>query len=190
SLAPHACHVTRDVEADGSRRGVAREGQRAAGIECLDVAVAVALVAEAVTAAEARDVLQLVAVLDRVPVQPLNLAGRRELGKMRSWQRLDVVADLVSGYRRGSSASGRPDLPGDDRSDGGRAAAVQECPAPHRWSSSPGVVSLHRQILRSSCGLIITPPLTCAHDASARLIGDAELVQERLRPRLFVLRVG
>src|SRR5205807_6906155 len=110
SLAPHACHVTRDVETDRSRCGVAREGQRAVRVERLDVAVAVALVAEAVTAAEARDVLQLIAVLDGVPVQPLYLSGPRELGKLPLGQRLDLVADLVSGHRRGCSASCRPGL--------------------------------------------------------------------------------
>src|SRR5439155_2018449 len=100
ALAPQACHVTRDVETDRSRCGVAREGQRAVRVERLDVAVAVALVAEAVAAAEARDVLQLVAVLDGVPVQPLDLSGPRELGKLPPGQRLDLVADLVSGHRR------------------------------------------------------------------------------------------
>src|SRR3989442_78775 len=142
-LAPHACHVTRDVETDRSRRGVAREGQRAARVERLDVAVAVALVAEAVTAAEARNVLQLVAVLDGVPVQPLDLAGPRELGTLPPGQRLDLVADLVSGHRRGRSASCRPGLPRGNHGDRGRASPVQECPALHRWSSSPGVDPLH-----------------------------------------------
>src|SRR5712691_1556487 len=132
SLAPHACHVTRDVEADRSRRGVARESQRAACVERLDVAVAVALVAEAVAAAEARDVLQLVAVLDRIAVKTLDLAGPRELGKLPLGQRLDLVADLVGGHRRGCSASCRPGLPRGDRGDRGGARPVQEYPALHR----------------------------------------------------------
>src|SRR5207249_3158233 len=112
-----------------------RRAERArVGLERLDVAVAVALVAEAVAAAEARDVLQLVAVLDGVPVQPLDLSGPRELGKLPPGQRLDLVADLVSGHRRGCSASCRPGLPRGDR---GRDSPVQACPALHRWSSSP-----------------------------------------------------
>src|SRR5438876_11021874 len=155
ALAPHACHVTRDVETDRSRCGVAREGQRAVRVERLDVAVAVALVAEAVAAAEARDVLQLGAVLDGVPVQPLDLSGPRELGKLPPGQRLDLVADLVSGHRRGCSASCRPGLPRGDR---GRASPVQECPALHRWSSS------------SSGGLTIALPLNLWRVASARRV--------------------
>jgi len=43
SLLPHRHHVTRDVEADASRRRVTSERHRAAGLERLDVAVAVAL---------------------------------------------------------------------------------------------------------------------------------------------------
>ena len=63
ALDPHACHVTRDVQADGSRRGVAREGQGAISVERLDVAVAIAGVSESSTAARTRDVLQLIALL-------------------------------------------------------------------------------------------------------------------------------
>src|SRR2546425_608425 len=102
-----------------------------------------ALGAEAVAAAEARNVLQFVAVLDGVPVQPLDLAGPRELGKLPPGQRLDLVADLVSGHRRGRSASCRPGLPRGNHGDRGRASPVQECPALHRRSSSPGVDPLH-----------------------------------------------
>src|SRR5437867_3904458 len=54
-------------------------------------------------------------------------------------------------------------------------------------SSSPGVVSRHRQILSSSCGLIITPPLTCAHDASARLV---DLCRQKRGPQRADVLVG
>src|SRR5438132_1223913 len=71
AAASHRRHVTRDVEADRSRRGVTGECQPAVPVERLDVAVAVALVAEAIAAAEAWDVLELVAVLDCVAVEAL-----------------------------------------------------------------------------------------------------------------------
>src|SRR3989442_2647009 len=62
-LAPHACHVTRDVETDRSRRGVAREGQRAASVERFDVALAVPPVAQTGSATPARYVTQVVDLL-------------------------------------------------------------------------------------------------------------------------------
>src|SRR5260370_11081396 len=58
-LAPHACHVTRDVETDRSRRGMAREGQRSGPVEPLKLASAVALSAQTGTTREAPEVLQL-----------------------------------------------------------------------------------------------------------------------------------
>src|SRR5256712_12211626 len=61
ALAPHACHVTRDVETDRSRCGVAREGQRALPVVRLDAADAGALVAGTVAAPETRGVTQPVA---------------------------------------------------------------------------------------------------------------------------------
>jgi hypothetical protein len=57
---------------------VAGEGQRPFGIERLDVAVAVALVAETATPTQARDVLELVAVFDRVSVELRDLAAPAE----------------------------------------------------------------------------------------------------------------
>src|SRR5437773_3306395 len=148
-------------ETDRSRCGVAREGQRAVRVEPLDVAVAVALVAEAVAAAEARDVLQLVAVLDGVPVQPLDLSGPRELGKLPPGQHLDLVADLVSGHRRGCYASCRPGQPRGDR---GRASPVRECPALHRWSSS----SSGGLTIALPLNLCESPPLVGCRDAPCR----------------------
>src|SRR5712691_4437988 len=60
---PHRHHVTRDVQANRSRRGVAGEGDGAVLVEGLDVAVAVALVAEPRAATNARDVLEFIAVV-------------------------------------------------------------------------------------------------------------------------------
>src|SRR5438034_11616671 len=105
ALAPHACHVPRDVETDRSRCGVAREGQRAVRVEPLDVAVAVALVAEAVAAAEARDVLELLAVLDGILVQALDVGDVGELGKLPRGKRLHLVADRVRGDGTGLGAT-------------------------------------------------------------------------------------
>ena len=74
SFIQHVLHVTRDSEADASSRGHRVEYNSAIGIDSLDVAVAVAAVSGALTAAAvARNESHELPVSDLELVQPLDL---------------------------------------------------------------------------------------------------------------------
>src|SRR5216683_2899080 len=106
---PHGHHVTRDAQAHRSRGGVAGEGERAVLVEGLDVAVTIALVPEPRASAGAGDVLQLVAMVDGIGIEPANVGQVRagEIRELTFRQPLDLIADGVRRHRSASRSLGR-----------------------------------------------------------------------------------
>src|SRR5262249_51391122 len=100
-LAAEPHHVTRDVETDGSGCRVTGIGYGPVPVHALDVAVAIVAVADVLAPAEAGDVVEGLAVLEGVPVCPLNLgtARSREVRKLAAGHGLDLIAVLVAGHR-------------------------------------------------------------------------------------------
>jgi len=121
----HCDHVTRDVQTDRSGRRMAREGNRAVAVERLHIAVLVVLMAEPVATAEARDVPELVAMLDGVPVKlpGARRARSREVGELPFRNRLHLVAYCVGRDRPGERS------PGHQQDTAGRRAIQEPSPS-------------------------------------------------------------
>jgi hypothetical protein len=72
ALCLHAHHVTRDVQAQQSRCGVAGEGDRSIGMTGLNVTIPVVPMANALAPTEAGDMAEYIRVSHRVAVGILN----------------------------------------------------------------------------------------------------------------------
>src|SRR5262245_61416022 len=95
----------------------------------LDVALPVAVVAEAAAAARARDVPELVTARHGIPIELPELCRVGEVGKLTPGHRLHLVADAVGGHRPGAG------VPQEGEDAAGREH-LKEGPSLHRCSSS------------------------------------------------------
>src|SRR5204863_7336536 len=103
ALALHAHHVTRDVQAHGSGRGVAREGDAPVRFG-LHVAGSVRDMSDVRTAARTRHPAKRVGIAGREGVEPGRVALRCEARRLALRHRLVLVTDLVDGDRLGIGA--------------------------------------------------------------------------------------
>src|SRR5262249_58896271 len=101
---PH--HVTRDVHAEGSRRGVARIRHIRVRL-APDVAGAVRRMADLRAAARARHPAQDVAVRRREAIQALSVAFLGEPRQLTARKRLAAVPDLVREWPAGLRGAAR-----------------------------------------------------------------------------------